>query len=85
MLPPGLNNPAGVDWIALNNKGIGINGTDEPDSIGPKVSHGHSTGQMGHHETSRAVKRRTNIEVLDSRKTKNLVDWHGQNSILRDL
>jgi len=31
------------------------------------------------------VKRRTNIEVLDSRKTKNLVDWHGQNSILRDL
>jgi lipoprotein-anchoring transpeptidase ErfK/SrfK len=40
MLPPGPRNPAGVMWIALNKKGIGIHGTNEPDSIGRAVSHG---------------------------------------------
>jgi lipoprotein-anchoring transpeptidase ErfK/SrfK len=27
-------------WIALNKKGIGIHGTDDPGSIGHAVSHG---------------------------------------------
>jgi lipoprotein-anchoring transpeptidase ErfK/SrfK len=27
-------------WIALNKKGIGIHGTDDPGSIGRAVSHG---------------------------------------------
>jgi len=40
MLPPGPRNPAGVIWIALNKKGIGIHGTNDPDSIGRAVSHG---------------------------------------------
>ncbi|HEY4272932.1 MAG TPA: L,D-transpeptidase [Candidatus Udaeobacter sp.] len=40
MLPPGPRNPVGVMWIALNKKGIGIHGTNEPDSIGRAVSHG---------------------------------------------
>ena len=40
MLPPGPNNPAGVIWIALNKKGIGIHGTSDPDSIGRNASHG---------------------------------------------
>jgi lipoprotein-anchoring transpeptidase ErfK/SrfK len=40
MLPPGPRNPAGVMWIALNKKGIGIHGANEPDSIGRAVSHG---------------------------------------------
>ena len=40
MLPPGPNNPVGVIWIALNKKGIGIHGTDEPDTIGRSASHG---------------------------------------------
>jgi lipoprotein-anchoring transpeptidase ErfK/SrfK len=39
-LPPGPRNPVGVMWIALNKKGIGIHGTNEPDSIGRAVSHG---------------------------------------------
>ena len=30
----------GVMWIALNTKGIGIHGTNEPDSIGRAASHG---------------------------------------------
>ena len=30
MLPPGPRNPVGVMWIALNKKGIGIHGTDDP-------------------------------------------------------
>jgi lipoprotein-anchoring transpeptidase ErfK/SrfK len=40
LLPPGPRNPVGVMWIALNKKGIGIHGTDEPDSIGRSASHG---------------------------------------------
>ena len=40
MLPPGPNNPVGVIWIALNKKGIGLHGTNNPDSIGRSASHG---------------------------------------------
>ena len=40
LLPPGPRNPVGVMWIALNKKGIGIHGTNEPDSIGHAASHG---------------------------------------------
>ncbi|PYJ11074.1 MAG: murein L,D-transpeptidase [Verrucomicrobia bacterium] len=40
LLPPGPNNPVGVMWIALNKKGIGIHGTNSPDSIGRAASHG---------------------------------------------
>jgi len=40
MLPPGLRNPVGMMWIALNKKGIGIHGTDDPGSIGRAASHG---------------------------------------------
>ena len=40
LLPPGPRNPVGVMWIALNKKGIGIHGTDNPDSIGRAASHG---------------------------------------------
>ncbi len=40
LLPPGPNNPVGVIWIALNKKGIGLHGTNEPDAIGRSASHG---------------------------------------------
>jgi lipoprotein-anchoring transpeptidase ErfK/SrfK len=40
LLPPGPRNRVGVIWIALNKKGIGIHGTNEPDSIGRATSHG---------------------------------------------
>ena len=40
LLPPGPRNPVGVMWIALNKKGIGIHGTNSPDSIGHAASHG---------------------------------------------
>ena len=40
ILAPGPNNPVGVVWIALNKKGIGLHGTDDPDSIGRAASHG---------------------------------------------
>jgi lipoprotein-anchoring transpeptidase ErfK/SrfK len=40
LLPPGPNNPVGVMWIALNKKGIGMHGTNDPDSIGRAASHG---------------------------------------------
>jgi len=40
MLAPGPRNPVGVMWIALNKKGIGIHGTNDPGSIGRAASHG---------------------------------------------
>ena len=40
MLPPGPRSPVGVIWIALNKKGIGLHGTNAPDTIGRSVSHG---------------------------------------------
>jgi len=40
LLAPGPRNPVGVMWIALNKKGIGIHGTENPDSIGRAASHG---------------------------------------------
>ena len=40
MLPPGPNSQVGVVWIALNKKGIGLHGTDNPETIGRAASHG---------------------------------------------
>jgi len=40
LLKPGARNPVGVVWIALNKKGIGIHGTNDPASIGHVASHG---------------------------------------------
>lgn len=40
LLPPGPNNPVGVAWIGLNKPGIGIHGTNQPDTIGRAASHG---------------------------------------------
>lgn len=40
ILPPGPNNPVGVVWIQLNKTGIGVHGTNDPDSIGRSASAG---------------------------------------------
>jgi lipoprotein-anchoring transpeptidase ErfK/SrfK len=40
IVPPGPRNPVGIVWIGLNKKGIGIHGTDSPDTIGRSASHG---------------------------------------------
>jgi lipoprotein-anchoring transpeptidase ErfK/SrfK len=39
-IPAGPRNPVGIVWIGLNKKGIGIHGTDSPDTIGRSGSHG---------------------------------------------
>ncbi len=39
-LPPGPNNLVGVLWISLNKTGIGIHGTNNPETIGRAASHG---------------------------------------------
>jgi lipoprotein-anchoring transpeptidase ErfK/SrfK len=39
-LPIGPNNPVGVMWIGLNKPGIGIHGTNQPQTIGRSSSHG---------------------------------------------
>jgi lipoprotein-anchoring transpeptidase ErfK/SrfK len=39
-IPPGPRNPVGIVWIGLSKKGIGIHGTDSPDTIGRSASHG---------------------------------------------
>lgn len=39
-LPPGPNNLVGVLWTGLNKTGIGIHGTNNPETIGRAASHG---------------------------------------------
>jgi lipoprotein-anchoring transpeptidase ErfK/SrfK len=39
-LPPGPNNLVGVVWMGLNKTGIGIHGTNNPETIGRAASHG---------------------------------------------
>ena len=39
-LPMGPNNPVGVMWIGLSKPGIGIHGTNQPQTIGRSSSHG---------------------------------------------
>lgn len=39
-LPAGPNNPVGVLWMGLNKPGIGIHGTNNPETIGRAASHG---------------------------------------------
>ena len=40
LLPPGPNSPVGILWMGLSKPGIGIHGTNFPDSIGRAASHG---------------------------------------------
>lgn len=37
---PGPNNPVGLVWIALSDKGYGIHGTPDPEAVGKAQSHG---------------------------------------------
>jgi lipoprotein-anchoring transpeptidase ErfK/SrfK len=39
-IPPGPRNPVGILWIGLNKPGIGIHGTNSPNTIGRSGSHG---------------------------------------------
>ena len=39
-IKPGPNNPVGLIWIALSEKGYGIHGTPDPKKIGKSASHG---------------------------------------------
>ena len=39
-LPPGPNSPVGVMWMGLNKTGIGLHGTNNPETIGRAASHG---------------------------------------------
>jgi lipoprotein-anchoring transpeptidase ErfK/SrfK len=39
-IKPGPNNPVGVVWIGLSEKGIGIHGTAEPSRVSKTQSHG---------------------------------------------
>jgi lipoprotein-anchoring transpeptidase ErfK/SrfK len=39
-LPPGPNNLVGVLWMGLNRPGIGVHGTNNPETIGRAASHG---------------------------------------------
>jgi lipoprotein-anchoring transpeptidase ErfK/SrfK len=40
LIPPGPRNLVGIVWIGLNKNGIGIHGTDNPETIGRSASHG---------------------------------------------
>lgn len=40
VIAPGATNPVGTRWIGLSERGFGIHGTDDPQSIGHARSHG---------------------------------------------
>ncbi|HZT29096.1 MAG TPA: L,D-transpeptidase [Bryobacteraceae bacterium] len=40
VVPPGKDNPLGTRWLGLSCTGFGIHGTNNPRSIGRRVSHG---------------------------------------------
>lgn len=40
IIPPGPNSPVGVVWMGLNRRGIGLHGTNAPETIGRSASHG---------------------------------------------
>jgi L,D-transpeptidase catalytic domain len=40
VLPPGPNNPVGVMWMGISKDGIGLHGTNNPNTIGRASSHG---------------------------------------------
>jgi lipoprotein-anchoring transpeptidase ErfK/SrfK len=40
LIPAGPNNPVGVLWAGLSKSGIGIHGTNSPNTIGRSASHG---------------------------------------------
>lgn len=40
VIPPGANNPVGTRWMGISQKGYGIHGTNDPQSIGKAASHG---------------------------------------------
>lgn len=40
VIEPGANNPLGTHWMGLSQKGFGIHGTNQPQSIGKAASHG---------------------------------------------
>lgn len=40
VIPPSPDSPVGSRWIGLSQKGYGIHGTNEPNSIGNAASHG---------------------------------------------
>ncbi len=63
MLPPGPNNPVGVAWCALSKPGIGIHGTNQPETIGRASSHGCM--RVANWDVIRLVKQLTsNIPVV---------------------
>jgi lipoprotein-anchoring transpeptidase ErfK/SrfK len=40
LLPPGPNNPVGIMWMGISKDGIGLHGTNNPNTIGRATSHG---------------------------------------------
>jgi lipoprotein-anchoring transpeptidase ErfK/SrfK len=40
VIEPGTSNPLGTRWMGLSQKGFGIHGTNQPQSIGKAASHG---------------------------------------------
>jgi len=46
-IPPGPRNPVGIVWIGLNKKGIGIHGTDSPDTMAARPAMAASAWQTG--------------------------------------
>ncbi len=69
VIPPGKANPVGARWIGLNQEGYGIHGTNEPRSVGRRVSHGCIR-----------MRNRDVEELFDRVRVGDVVELHGERS-----
>ena len=68
---PGPNNPVGVVWIGLSEKGIGIHGTAEPSRVSKTQSHG--CVRLTNWDAERlaaSVKKGTPVDFLDAQEAR---------------
>ena len=68
-VPPGPENPLGTRWMGLSKKGYGIHGTNAPQSIGKRASHGCIRMAQADLEELFEMLRVGDVVVLEAQRT----------------
>lgn len=77
-IPAGPDNPLGNRWIGLNKKGYGIHGTNAPQSIGRRASHGCIRMAQADLEELFEMLRIGDVVVLEGRRTEEVAAVFGK-------
>lgn len=86
-VPAGVSsNPVGTRWMGLNEKGYGIHGTNQPQSIGKKASKGCiRMNNKDVEELFDLVKVGTPVEIIDTKNIHNQVSPTNKSSAEKDI